>query len=65
MVRGGKGNEGQRTMIAEGVIGRVREQVKRVEQLHLRDAVNGGGRVALPHAFARKSPGAALVLGWP
>jgi len=63
-VRGGKGNKDRRTMIAEGVLGAMREQVARVERLHARDVASGGGRVAMPHAFDRKSPGAALALGW-
>ena len=63
-VRGGKGNKDRRTMIAEGVVEAMREQVRRVEQLHVRDVASGGGRVAMPHAFDRKSPRAALDLGW-
>ncbi|MEK7239501.1 MAG: integron integrase [Gemmatimonadota bacterium] len=63
-VRGGKGNKDRRTMIAEGVIEAMRDQVRRVERLHARDVASGGGRVAMPHAFDRKSPRATLDLGW-
>ena len=51
-------------MMAEGVIEEMREQVRRVELIHARDVAKGGGRVAMPYAFDRKSPQAALALGW-
>ena len=42
----------------------MREHLRRVKRLHERDLERGAGTVALPGAFARKSPSAARSWEW-
>jgi len=56
IIRDGKGRKDRRTMLAEQLVGPLRDHIDRVRKLHDRDRGEGAGHVALPDAFARKSP---------
>ncbi len=63
-VRSGKGDKDRTTLLPESLHGSLHGQIARVEKLHQRDIEDGFGEVYLPHALARKCPGAALETGW-
>jgi len=64
VVRGGKGDK-DRIMVLPAVLAtRLGEHLARVKRLHDRDLAEGAGNVALPGAFARKSPGAVRAWEW-
>jgi integron integrase len=64
MVRHGKGGKDRRTMFPEAVKPELREHVRGVREQHRRDLARGLGRVPLPEAFDRKSPGASREFCW-
>ena len=51
-------------MLPASVAAPLREHLARVRRLHERDLRLGGGRVDLPHALARKYPGAGRDWRW-
>jgi integron integrase len=63
-VYGGKGGKSRFTMLPEALVSAMAEQVARVRRQHGLDACRGGGYVALPDAFDRKSPRAARAWRW-
>lgn len=63
-VRAAKGGHDRITMLPETAKPAVVEQMGFVRALHERDLRRGAGRVALPHAIARKYPSAAADLAW-
>ncbi|KAF1720829.1 integron integrase [Pseudoxanthomonas wuyuanensis] len=63
-VRGGKGGKDRRVPLPRRLCESLQAAVERVRVLHARDLANGAGEVWLPHALARKYPGAAREPGW-
>lgn len=63
-VRRGKGAKDRRTMLPSFAAEPLAKHVARVQRQHARDLAEGAGFVELPHAFARKSPGAANQWIW-
>lgn len=63
-VRGGKGNKDRMTMLPEGLKTRLKDQIRKVGNLHQQDLARGYGKTILPHALAKKYPGADKELGW-
>jgi len=63
-VRDGKGAKDRWTMLPEGVIGLLKEQLERVRVLHNQDLDEGFGAVYLPGALERKYPAAPRQWGW-
>ncbi|HEX5269640.1 MAG TPA: integron integrase [Gemmataceae bacterium] len=64
MVRGGKGDKDRVVMLPRPMRPALLEQLERRRLQHERDRERGHGWVDLPHAFARKAPGAPYTLGW-
>jgi integron integrase len=64
MVRGGKGAKDRSTVFPESLHDLMREHLDRVKRLHTRDLGRGGGAVALPDAFGKKSPSSARSWVW-
>jgi integron integrase len=64
LVREGKGNKDRVTMLAAGVVAKLRAHLERVRRLHAADLGAGFGRVLLPDALARKYPNAEREWGW-
>ena len=63
-VRNGKGGKDRRTLLPERLDKPLSGHLEMVRRLHQRDLADGWGRVALPHALARKYPNAAVEWGW-
>lgn len=63
-VRSGKGNKDRRVPLPLSLRERLLQQRQRALHLHHADLAAGLGRVELPHALARKYPGAATEPGW-
>lgn len=63
-VRWGKGAKDRTTVIPEGAIPALREQMERVAEEHDQDLVAGHGWAPLPGALHRKDPGAGWELAW-
>jgi integron integrase len=64
VVREGKGNKDRRTMFPEAVKPELREHVRRVKAMHVRDLARGLGAAPLPDAFDRKAPHASREFCW-
>lgn len=64
VIREGKGNRDRVTMLPASLVDEVERQIDRVRKMRLRDAMRGHGFVALPDAFARKSPSAIGDWRW-
>jgi integron integrase len=63
-VRRAKGAKDRVTMQPTALRPELEAHLERVRRLHRRDLAQGGGKVALPHAMERKSPGAAKDWVW-
>jgi len=63
-VREAKGDKDRSTLMADSVKILLREQLKRVNELHAQDLKAGAGEVWLPHALAVKYPRAPKEWGW-
>jgi integron integrase len=63
-VRSGKGDKDRFTTLPASLISSLENQLRKVRVLHEQDLARGHGAVYLPHALARKYPGAARELGW-
>jgi len=64
VIRSAKGNKDRVTFLPDNLAGLLTNQIKKVEQLHLKDLDNGFGEVDLPDALARKYINASKSLGW-
>lgn len=63
-VRSGKGLKDRVTLLPETCKNRLREQLKKVKILHVKDLNMGYGEILLPHALSRKYPNEAAMLKW-
>ncbi|MBL8300856.1 MAG: tyrosine-type recombinase/integrase [Rhodanobacteraceae bacterium] len=63
-VRDGKGGKDRRVPLPARVQAALRQQLARAQVLHEQDLAQGFGEVWLPHALARKYPGAARDWAW-
>lgn len=63
-VRDGKGAKDRYTVLADAVIGPLREHLEQVRLIHTEDLAAGYGAVFLPGALDRKYPNAAREWGW-
>ncbi|OHB81076.1 MAG: integrase [Planctomycetes bacterium RBG_16_64_10] len=63
-VREGKGDKDRVTMMPRAVVRPLQEHLRRVQSIHQQDLTAGYGRVALPHALARKYPNANREWCW-
>ena len=63
-VRDGKGGKDRRTMLPSRLREPLQRQLEVMRIVHDEDLAQGFGEVALPHALARKYPGAASALHW-
>lgn len=64
VVREGKGGKDRRTILPQSLRAALLAQVEEARRTHARDLGAGYGEVWLPHALARKYPGAAREIGW-
>ena len=64
VVRHGKGGKDRVTVLPATAEPALAAHLTRVQALHACDRADGGGRVALPGALARKLPGAAASWSW-
>ena len=64
LVRAGKGGKDRVTVLPTVVAAVLTPHLARVRALHARDLADGGGRVAMPGALARKLPGADASWPW-
>jgi integron integrase len=64
VVRRGKGEKDRVTVLPAVAMGLVHLHLERVQALHARDLREGAGRVTLPGALDRKSPGWAGEWAW-
>jgi integron integrase len=63
-VRNGKGGKDRRTLLPSRVGQSLGRHLDEVRRMHRADLGDGWGRVALPHALARKYPNAQLEWRW-
>lgn len=63
-VRSGKGDRDRCALFPERLVAPVAAHLVRVREMHRRDLAAGYGEAILPHAYVRKSPGAARRFGW-
>ncbi len=59
-----KGMKARKTMLPERLVEPMKQQLKRVREVHAQDVAAGRGVVPLPYAFAKKAPRAARSLSW-
>ena len=64
IVREGKGRKDRVTMLPASLTDRICTQIDLAKYYYQRDQLNGIGPAWMPHALARKYPGAASQLGW-
>jgi integron integrase len=63
-VRSGKGDKDRVTTLSTSMIPLLKNQFAKVKAPHEADLAQGHGEVYLPHALARKYPGAGREWGW-
>ena len=63
-VRDGKGGKDRHTMLPRSLTDALLREMERARLLHEADLASGFGSVWLPHALARKYPGAPREIGW-
>ncbi len=63
-VRSGKGDRDRCALFPEQLVAPMARHLARVRALHGQDLADGYGEAILPHAYARKHPGAARQFGW-
>lgn len=64
IVRNGKGKRDRITMIPDKLHSPIKDQIRKVRNLHQQDLAGGYGRTILPNALSKKYPDAAAELGW-
>ncbi|HEB90289.1 MAG TPA: integron integrase [Deltaproteobacteria bacterium] len=64
VVRSGKGNKDRITLLPDRLRNDLPAHLDRVREQHQRDLRAGAGHAALPHALARKYPGASREWPW-
>jgi integron integrase len=64
LIRDAKGHKDRITVLPEGLVTAMTEQLKLARRLHERDLAEGHGRVYLPHALGRKLPNADREWVW-
>jgi integron integrase len=64
VVRNGKGAKDRVTVLPDKLVPLLRRQIERVAEAHRDAARHGFAGVELPHALARKYPGAHMELAW-
>ncbi len=64
LVRDPKGRHDRRTLLPDSLAEPLHEHIRTAKRLHERDLSEGGGRVALPAALARKYPAAGTEWAW-
>ncbi len=64
VVRDGKGGKDRRVPLPQRLREALQAAMERTRVLHAGDLAQGAGEVWLPHALARKYPGACRDLGW-
>jgi integron integrase len=64
LIREGKGDKDRVVMLPRGLQEGLTRQVDQRREVHERDLARGIAFVPLPHALARKYPGAVKELGW-
>ncbi len=64
IVRSGKGNKDRTTILPEGSVVTLNEQIERVKAIHQQDLAEGFGEVYLPNALEGKYPNANKELAW-
>lgn len=63
-IRHGKGGKDRFSVMPEGLVHALREQIARIQILHAEDLARGYGDVEMPYALARKYPNQAYSLAW-
>lgn len=63
-VRSGKGKKDRVTMLPVKLKPLLKDQIRKVHNLHQQDLARGYGRTILPNALAKKYPDNATELGW-
>ncbi|HMM56061.1 MAG TPA: integron integrase [Rudaea sp.] len=63
-VRDGKGSKDRRTVLPRSLVEPLQREIERTRILHEHDLAEGFGAVWLPHALARKNPGAERDFAW-
>ena len=64
VVRGGKGGKDRRTMLPRSLVEPLQREIERARLIHQGDLAEGFGAASLPHALARKYPGAPREFAW-
>jgi len=64
VVRSGKGQKDRVTVLANSCVELLQAHLRLRREQHVRDLARGSGAAYLPHALARKYPGAARSWGW-
>lgn len=64
IVRNGKGGKDRITVLPDRLVPQLKSEMEKARLLHKQDVENGYGTVYLPHALARKYPGAAKSFMW-
>lgn len=64
VVRDGKGEKDRITLLPQKLITDLREQIRKVKNLHERDLKDGFGKAKLPYALAKKYVNADKEFGW-
>jgi integron integrase len=63
-VHSGKGKKDRVTMLPDKLRPLLKDQIRKVKNLHQQDLARGYGRTILPYALAKKYPDASAELGW-
>lgn len=64
IVRDGKGEQDRITVLPQKLVSVLKEQIRRVKNLHDRDLRDGFGKTKLPYALAKKYVNADIDFGW-
>lgn len=64
IVRDGKGEKDRITVLPQKLVPQLKDQIRKVKNLHNLDLKNGSGEAILPYALSKKYPNAAREFGW-
>jgi len=64
IVRDGKGEQDRITVLPQKLVQQLKEQVRKVKNLHQLDLKNDLGETILPYALSKKYPNASKEFGW-